>query len=138
MADNSIDDGVVRELDIYWQNDFPLYEDFQRNFVTYLNNKYIRKEYDKQKAVKLILYFVERIRAKYKKENGLGTINNATKTKLAEEIRDYYEAEYQPKFSEDEKTEAVKQAKEIRKENKSVGLNEASQKAIENVRATGV
>ena len=34
--------------------------------------------------------------------------------------------------------EAVKQAKVIRKENKSVGLNEASQKAIENVRTTGV
>lgn len=137
MADNTIDEGVVRELDIYWQNDFPLYEDFQRNFVTYLNNKYIRKEYDSTKAIKLILYFVERVRAKYKKDYGLGTINNVTKVKLAEEIRDYYEAEYQPKFSDDEKTEAVVQAKKIRKENKSVGLNEASQKAIENVRTTG-
>lgn len=134
---NEIDEQVVRELDIWWQNQFSLYEDFMRNFVTYLNNKYIRKQYDREKAVKLILYFVERVRADYKKTNGLGEINKATKNKLAEEIRNYYEAEYQPKFSDEEKTEAVKQAKVIRKENKSVGLNEASQKAIENVRTTG-
>jgi len=135
--ENEIDSDVVRELDVFWQIDFLLYEDFKRNFVTYLNNKYIRKQYDREKAVKLILYFVERVRAKYKKDYGLGEVNKKTKIKLAEEIRDYYEAEYQPKFSDDEKTEAVVQAKKIRKENKSVGLNEASQKAIENVRTTG-
>lgn len=136
MADNNIDDGVVRELDIFWQNDFQLYEDFQRNFVTYLNNKYINKNYDKEKAIKLILYFVERVRAKYKKDYGLGTINKATKVKLATEIRDYYEEEYQPKFSDEEKTEAVKLSKKLRKEN-SLGLNEAAQKAVESVK-TGV
>lgn len=131
MADQEIDQELVRELDVFWQNDFPLYQDFSRNFMTYLNNKFIRNEYDREKAVKLLGYFVERIREKYKKEYGLGTVNSATKKKLAEEIRDYYEEEYQPKGID--KPEAVKQAKKELKEHPELGRNMAAQVAIDHL-----
>jgi len=131
MVDNTVDEEAVRELDQYWSNDFSLYQDFTRNFMTYLNNKYIKKEYDREKAVKLLSYFVERIRAKYKKENGLGTLNAATKKKLAEEIRDYYEAEFQPHYSDEKKAEVVKSAKKEAKEHPELSRNEAAQVAID-------
>lgn len=94
VVDEGVDQHAVRELELYIDNDRQIYKDKWENFYSSLTRKLAAGKYDRNQAVKLMGYLVDRAAKQYAKEFG-GTWNQifsvATRKAVAEGQRDEFE-----------------------------------------------
>lgn len=88
----------VRELVLYITNDGRLYTQMITPTIKNMKRKNAKGNYDRELAVKAWQYVADEGARKYDKEFGSGRgsmawVNKATRTAVAEELRDYYEDE---------------------------------------------
>lgn len=87
-----MDSDVARELELFADNDYELY---QMKEDTYFKNLAVKKaqgKYDSSKAPKLLRYFVDKIVDKYKREQVMGPFP------VDRETKDYIAKEYVKEF----------------------------------------
>ena len=91
-----IDKHAAHELELYLENDEPLYRRQQDAYLNLLH-KMKRGKYDRERAVLLFQYVADAAANKYIREFGSGkvadTFNKATRTAVAVSLRDSFEAQ---------------------------------------------
>lgn len=98
FRDDTVDETAVRELVLVITNDGDLYRQRTTPIIENLKKKAAKGTYDREKAVKLWQYLADDGVRMYDKEYGSGRgsvamLNPATRRRIAEELRDYYEEE---------------------------------------------
>ena len=94
-----VDMEAVRELELYADNTYAIYERHAMPTVQNLKKKYSRGKYDREKAVKAWEYVAEAAAKMYAREfasvgDWFRIFNRATRRAVAEEMEAYYFAEY--------------------------------------------
>jgi hypothetical protein len=64
------DPDMVRELELYGENDGAIYRQRRRPILVNLSKKYKKGQYDVTKAAKLWMYYIEDVMQKYHREYG--------------------------------------------------------------------
>lgn len=95
----TIDMEAARELELYADNTRTIYEHHAMPVVQNLRKKYIRGQYDREKAVKAWEYVAEAAAKMYAREfassgDWFRIFNRATRRAVAEAMEAYYFAEY--------------------------------------------
>jgi hypothetical protein len=91
-----VDQHAADELELYLENDEPLYRQTQECYRNLLR-KQKRGTYDRERAVKLFQYVADEAAKKYTREldsgRGYGTFDKSTRTAVAVSLRDSFEAQ---------------------------------------------
>jgi hypothetical protein len=86
------DQHAATELDLYIENDEPLYRRTQECYRNLLRRQK-RGTYDSTRAVALFQYIADEGAKKYKREFGSGTFDKPTRTAVAVMMRDSFESQ---------------------------------------------
>lgn len=89
-----IDQDAAHELDLYIENESSLYPQ-KRAILANIKKKRAKGIFDKKKAAKLWLYWVDSGARKYEKEFGSGggkIFNKPTREKVAEDLAEHYQS----------------------------------------------
>lgn len=95
----TIDQHAANELELYLENDEPLYRDMQACYANLLR-KQKRGTYDSTRAIAALCYVADAAAKKYTKEyssrgphGAYGSFDKATRTAVAVSLRDSFEAQ---------------------------------------------